>query len=91
MAMGKLVVASDVGGLKELVRDGETGLLFPAGDAEALTRVLHGTIAGRESWKAMGDRAREHVRAERRWEEIAARYRPAYAYAQTASPGGRGA
>ena len=43
-AMGRPVVASDLAGIRELVRDGDTGLLVPAGDAarlgEALRRVL---------------------------------------------------
>ena len=37
MARGIPVVASDVGALPELVKEGETGLLFPSGDAEALS------------------------------------------------------
>ncbi|MCK7493588.1 MAG: glycosyltransferase [Comamonadaceae bacterium] len=36
MAQGRLFVASDVGGHKELIRNGETGWLFQAGSAEAL-------------------------------------------------------
>ena len=36
MAQGRLLVASDVGGHKELIRDGETGMLFQAGSADAL-------------------------------------------------------
>ncbi len=36
MACGKPVVVSDAGGLPEMVRDGDTGLVFPAGDAQAL-------------------------------------------------------
>ena len=38
MAQGRLFVASDVGGHRELIRDGETGTLFQAGDAAALAR-----------------------------------------------------
>ena len=34
MAQGRMFVASDVGGHRELVRDGETGFLFRAGDEE---------------------------------------------------------
>jgi len=42
MAMGKPLVTSGVGELLHLVRDGETGLVFPEGDAQALAdRILH--------------------------------------------------
>lgn len=37
---GVPVIASDSGGTKELIRDGETGLLFPSGDAHALARQI---------------------------------------------------
>ena len=40
MAMGKALVASDVGGRRELIRHGKTGLLFPAGDSSALAEKL---------------------------------------------------
>lgn len=78
MAMGKVVVASDVGGLKELVRDQETGLLFPAGNVDALVATLQRAIADRENWAAMGERARQHVTATRQWEDIVARYHSVY-------------
>jgi glycosyltransferase involved in cell wall biosynthesis len=39
-AAGVPVVASAVGGLPELIRDGETGMLFPPGDAATLARTL---------------------------------------------------
>jgi glycosyltransferase involved in cell wall biosynthesis len=40
MARGKPVVAPDVGGLRELIRDGEHGLLYPAGDLDALADAI---------------------------------------------------
>jgi glycosyltransferase involved in cell wall biosynthesis len=41
MACGCFPIASDVGGNPELITDGETGLLFPAGNADALASRLH--------------------------------------------------
>jgi glycosyltransferase involved in cell wall biosynthesis len=41
-AAGLPVVASDVKGLRELVRDGESGVLFPSGDADRLAAILAG-------------------------------------------------
>jgi glycosyltransferase involved in cell wall biosynthesis len=40
MAMGKALVASDVGGLREQIRNGHNGLLYPAGDIVELTACL---------------------------------------------------
>jgi len=40
MACGCCAVASDAGGNPELIRNGETGMLFPAGDAGALAAAL---------------------------------------------------
>jgi len=78
MAREKIVLASDVGGLRELVRDDDTGFLFRAGDPEALaTRVLE--VAGRrDEWPAMRGRARRFVETERSWEGSVARYRAVY-------------
>ena len=39
-ALQKPVVASETGGARELVRDGETGVLFPAGDTQSLTDAV---------------------------------------------------
>ena len=62
MACGLPVVASDAGGLKDLVEHPKTGFLFPPGDIdaaiEALTAVL--TMPG-DVRRAMGHRAREKV------------------------------
>lgn len=82
MSLEKVVVASDVGGLKELIRDGESGLLFPAGDTAALVRTLRTAIETRALWPAMGERARQHVMDTRRWEEIVAHYQVVYRNAQ---------
>lgn len=78
MALGRLVVASDVGGHRELIDDGKTGLLFAAGDAAALgTRVLD-LIRHAESWPALRRNARRHVEQERNWPASVARYQDIY-------------
>jgi glycosyltransferase involved in cell wall biosynthesis len=41
MAAGRAVIASDIGGIGEQVRHGREGLLFPAGDAQALVACMH--------------------------------------------------
>lgn len=40
MALGKPVLAANIGGLPEIVKDNETGWLFPAGDAAALSQKI---------------------------------------------------
>lgn len=47
MASGKAVVATRVGGIPDLVDDGETGLLVPPGDAQALTRTMQSLLDDR--------------------------------------------
>jgi glycosyltransferase involved in cell wall biosynthesis len=63
MAAGLPVVSTDVGGVREVIPDGGTGLLAPAGDAEALARhVLH--LAERpETVRELGKRGRLRARA----------------------------
>lgn len=61
MACAKAVVVSDAGGLPEMVRHGETGLVFPAGDADALagqTALLCDDPYQRER---LGKKARQYV------------------------------
>jgi glycosyltransferase involved in cell wall biosynthesis len=79
MAQGRLMVASDVGGHKELIRDGDTGVLFRAGDADDLAaKVLH-LLGQQDGWDAMRQRGRSFVEAERNWRASVARYQPLYA------------
>ena len=74
MAQGRMLVASDVGGHKELIRDGETGFLFPAGDASALARTLSRVLSSKEDWPAVRTKARRFVEAERTWARSVGRY-----------------
>jgi glycosyltransferase involved in cell wall biosynthesis len=50
-ARGCPLIASDRGGLTELVTDGEDGLLFPAGDVEALVESIRSLVSDTELWR----------------------------------------
>ncbi|MBW6486205.1 MAG: glycosyltransferase family 4 protein [Syntrophobacterales bacterium] len=58
MAMGLPVVASNVGGIKDLVRKGENGLLVPPGDATALAKALSLLCSAPQERRRMGDAGR---------------------------------
>lgn len=78
MAMGLAVLASDVGGHSELIRHGDTGLLFKADSTESLVREALAVCTDPERRHELGARARAYVMQERTWERIAARYPPLY-------------
>jgi len=78
MAQGSIFVASDVGGHRELVRDGETGFLFPAGSAPELARTLDTVLARTADWPRIRAQARRYVEAERTWARSVARYADVY-------------
>ncbi|MBC7818296.1 MAG: GT4 family glycosyltransferase PelF, partial [Planctomycetaceae bacterium] len=61
MAVGLPVVATAVGGNPEIVLDGQTGRLAPAGDPAALARAIIDLCAERELWSAMGKLSRQRV------------------------------
>ena len=79
MAMGKPVLASDVGGLKEMVSHEVNGLLFPAESSDAFVEA--GARLGNDPGfvASLGQRARASVLEERTWPQIVSRYLPAYA------------
>lgn len=78
MAQGKVFVASDVGGHRELVRNGETGYLCRAGDAQALADALDTALGQRDRWPALRQQARHFVERERTWANSVARYAGVY-------------
>ncbi|MEW6183381.1 MAG: glycosyltransferase [Bacillota bacterium] len=62
MAAAKPVIASNVGGIPELVQDEETGFLVPPGDIESLTKRLHWVLTHPEGAETIGKQARESAR-----------------------------
>jgi glycosyltransferase involved in cell wall biosynthesis len=79
MAQGHLVVASDVGGHRELIRDGYNGVLFRAGSADALAEAIAGLLRRPERWPELRTRARKFVEQERNWTQSVARYGEVFA------------
>lgn len=78
MALGKVCVGSDVGGLMELIKDQQTGLIFRAGDAGHLAQVLTALRADPASMSRLGQSAMAFVKNEREWSVIVSRYREIY-------------
>ena len=86
MAQGRMVAASDVGGHRELIRDGETGTLFPPDDPAAIASALAGLFADRSGWEARRVTARAFVDRERNWSSNILRYEPIYHRLMQADP-----
>ncbi len=73
MAFGRPVVASDVGGLRELVSHGKTGLLFKAEDLEALAATCVQAVTDRALAATLARQGRAYVEQEREWRAICRR------------------
>jgi glycosyltransferase involved in cell wall biosynthesis len=78
MASGTPVIASAVGGVPEIVRDGETGFLVQPGDVQALHERMNQLLSDAKLASRLGDNAREHVLAQFTWEKVAGRCLAAY-------------
>lgn len=78
MLHGIAVIATAVGGIPEVVRDGHDGLLIPPGDGAAYARALSALLADAPRRQRLGEQARTTVRAgflfERRLERMTALY-----------------
>jgi glycosyltransferase involved in cell wall biosynthesis len=73
MAAGKPLVASSVGGLPELVRDGENGLLVDEKDAHALAEALVTLAGDRDLRLRLGAAGRSEIGSMRSWDAVAER------------------
>lgn len=81
MAQGKLLIASDVGGHRELISDGKTGLLFKASDPIAFADKIVSTLANSGNWGDIKAAGRHFVEAERSWKMSVDRYQGVYEFA----------
>ena len=78
MAQGRLFVASDVGGHRELIRHGENGILFPPGRSDALAAAIAALLAQPQKWPVLKNAGREYVEKVRNWRNSVANYAPVY-------------
>jgi D-inositol-3-phosphate glycosyltransferase len=77
MACGTPVIASQVGGLAFLVKDGETGFFVPAQNPEALSEKLRLLFVDHDMRARFGERAVEYAQGFR-WETITAQVASVY-------------
>lgn len=78
MAQGRLLVASDVGGHRELIRDGRTGVLFEAGSSVSLAGKLGSLLSSPQDWQSLQNAGRRFVEQQRTWSASIANYRAPY-------------
>ena len=81
MAHARPVVATAVGGLRDMVVDGETGVVVPARDPAALRAALERLLADRALRRRLGGAGRERAREHFSWETVTDATLAAYAEA----------
>jgi len=81
MAMGKALIASDVGGHKELIKHEQTGFLFPAGNVSALAESLECLLKDGTLRKKLETQGLEWVKANHTWDKTTSVYTEIYAKA----------
>ncbi len=64
MALGKPVVATDIGGAGEIVEHGRTGLIVPPGDSDALAQAIKQILQQEDRGRAMGEAGQVRVKSE---------------------------
>jgi glycosyltransferase involved in cell wall biosynthesis len=88
MAAGKPVVATNGGGVPEIVEDGRTGILVPMGDAQAMAQAICRILSNPVGAKAMGRQGRKRVADHFTLQQTARRVEAAYAKVLQCGTGG---
>lgn len=70
MASGKVVIASDLPPIREIIRDGETGVLVTPNDSKQLFQALSSLIEDSTARETLGREAKKWARANRSWTQI---------------------
>lgn len=85
MAQGKAVMGSSVGGIRELVEDERTGLLFEPGNIDHFCRQARRLIADSALRRKLAEQGRTFVLEQKGWSVISARYSRVYDFASHAA------
>ena len=86
LACGVPVVATNVGGLPEVIREGETGMLCGVGDVDAMSEAAIAILRDADRWQFMSDRAAADARERFSLESIVADYEAFYEYTLALPP-----
>jgi len=78
MACGLPIVASDVMGVPEIVRQGENGLLFKPGDSQGLREAILEAVSDRERLRQWGLAGKQRIEQELTWDAFATRVERVY-------------
>jgi glycosyltransferase involved in cell wall biosynthesis len=89
MGYGKPVIASSAGGITDIVIDGETGLLSPAGDAAALAQTIRSAMDDPERMERLSNNGKLHAEREFSWDTIVSRLVATYNVAVNHRTGAR--
>lgn len=78
MAQGNIVLASDVGGHKELISHGENGFIFHGDEPDSLSQAVINLYLHRENWPDIKRAARCYVEEKRNWAASVSTYQSVY-------------
>jgi glycogen(starch) synthase len=79
MSLGRMLIASNVGGHREVIPEHLRPYLFAPGDVDDLGRAALQLLVHRDAWPELAAAGRRYVSEQRTWRQSAARYRRAYA------------
>jgi N-acetyl-alpha-D-glucosaminyl L-malate synthase BshA len=80
LACGVPVIGSNTGGIPEVVRDGETGVLRPVGDVEGMSEAAIAILSDQDRWTAMSTLAAADARERFSLDAVVAEYEKFYEY-----------
>jgi len=80
MSMGKPVIASNVGGLAEVIKDRETGILVPPGDTAAIKEAIMEILSNKDLAEFLGANARSFVTKNHAWKDFVSRIVDLYSH-----------